>query len=150
MSCFRIGDPAGRFKIYSGEGAALTNGRWHVKGQEVIYCSQHYATALLEKLAHYNGLMPSGQHFIKITIPVGVSYEVVTKDTLPGWEAPDSQAARSYGMKWINECRTAILIVPSLPAIEENNILINPAHSDFSKIKPGLEKQIRWDKRLFG
>ena len=33
MRAFRIGDPDGRYPIYSGEGAALTEGRWHEKGK---------------------------------------------------------------------------------------------------------------------
>ena len=85
MRAYRIGDPAGRHKIYSGEGAALAEARWHEKGQEIIYCSEHYSTAMLEKLAHFNGILPPNQHFIEITIPNGVSYEVVITDMLPGW-----------------------------------------------------------------
>ena len=63
MRVFRIGDPKGRYPIYSGEGAAVTEGRWHSRGQEVIYASVNYATAMLERLAHYNGVLPQGQHF---------------------------------------------------------------------------------------
>jgi len=50
MRVFRIGDPKGKYPIYSGEGAAVTEGRWHNKGQEVIYASANYSTAMLEKL----------------------------------------------------------------------------------------------------
>lgn len=35
MRVFRIGDPNGKYPIYSGEGAASTEGRWHEKGQDV-------------------------------------------------------------------------------------------------------------------
>lgn len=41
LTVWRIGDPEGRFPIYSGEGAALSEGRWHSKGQDVIYTSEH-------------------------------------------------------------------------------------------------------------
>ena len=54
LRVYRIGDPQGAYPIYSGEGAARIEGRWHEKGQEVIYTSRHYSTALLEKLAHQN------------------------------------------------------------------------------------------------
>lgn len=149
MQVWRIGDPEGRFPIFSGDGAALIDGRWHRKGQHVIYASEHYSTAMLEKLAHWSGLLPSGQHFIKITIPVDSSYEVVTRDSLRGWDDPDSRVAREYGASWIDECRTLILIVPSVVAREESNILINPAHNSFSAVSPSLEKPVRWDNRLF-
>jgi RES domain-containing protein len=85
MRTFRIGDPEGRFPIYSSKGAALVEGRWHEKGQEVIYTSEHYSLAMLEKLAHYSGVLPPNQHFIAITLPAGTAYQVVTKDSLPDW-----------------------------------------------------------------
>lgn len=146
MRAFRIGDPKGRYPIYSGEGAALQEGRWHARGQEVIYASSTYSTAMLEKLAHFNGILPSGQHFIEITIPAGTSYEVVTADILPGWI--DLDRARAFGSRWISEKRSAILVVPSYVARVDTNVLINPAHADAKTIKRGLETPVWWDARL--
>jgi RES domain-containing protein len=147
LVAYRIGDPNGRFAIYSGEGAALQEGRWHERGQEVIYASQTYSTAMLEKLAHFNGVMPPNQHFVAITIPAGTGYEVVTKDSLPGWT--DTAVARAFGTRWFSERRSAVLIVPSYVAREEANILINPAHGEAAGIQCGLETPIWWDQRLF-
>jgi RES domain-containing protein len=149
MRVFRIGDPKGKYPIYSGEGAAITEGRWHGVGQEVIYASANYATAMLEKLAHYNGILPPDQHFIEIQIPAGTSYEHVTKDSLPEWSLRDSPQARAHGSRWLDERRSAILIVPSYVAREESNVLINPHHPEAKAIRPSLEKPVCWDKRLF-
>ncbi len=149
MRVHRIGDPNGRFKIYSGEGSALVKGRWHGRGQDVIYTSEHYSLALLEKLAHFNGTLPAGQHAIRINIPAGVSYEVVTKDVLPRWCLAGDASARAFGSAWFNERRTAILLVPSYVAREERNVLINPHHADAKRIQPGLEEPVVWDNRLF-
>lgn len=147
MRAYRIGDPSGQYPIYSGDGAARHEGRWHEKGHDVIYASEHYSTAMLEKLAHFNGILPSNQHVIEIDIPNGVSYEIVTKDSLPGWT--NSAIARTFGAKWFRERRSAILIVPCFVARMERNILINPSHADAKMIKPGLEEPIVWDERLF-
>ena len=146
---WRIGDPDGRFPIYSEEGARRNEGRWHAKGQDVIYTSEHYGTAMLEKLVHYNGVLPPNQHFIEIQVPAGVSYEAVTKDSLDGWDRPDGTESREFGRKWIDEVRSAILLVPSIVSREENNVLINPNHADSDRIKVGAEKPVRWDARLF-
>lgn len=146
---WRIGDPAGKYPIYSPEGARRTEGRWHAKGQEVIYTSEHYGTALLEKLVHYNGVLPPNQHFLKIQIPSGITYEVVTKDTLEGWDKPDGAESREFGSKWIDEDRSTLLFVPSVVSREENNVLINPNHEGASKFKVGKETPVRWDARLF-
>jgi len=147
MQVYRIGDPQGVYPIYSGEGASRVEGRWHERGQEVIYTSRHYSTALLEKLAHFNGVLPSNQHYIEIEIPKGVSYEIVTKDSVPGWL--EMAKARAVGSKWFREKRSAILIVPSVVARIEENVIINCTHPDASRIRPGLEHPVTWDMRLF-
>lgn len=149
MTVWRIGDPNGSYPIWSGDGAAIAEGRWHAKGLEVIYTSEHYGTAMLEKLAHWNGLLPPNQHFIEVSIPQGLSYEVVTKDSVPGWDSPGGRKSRSFGSSWLREARTCLLIVPSYVSREENNVLVNPDHDEFNRIKPSLEKPVRWDSRLF-
>jgi RES domain-containing protein len=149
LRVYRIGDPDGRFEIYSGEGAARCDGRWHERGVEVIYTSEHYSTAMLEKLAHYNGLLPPNQHYISIEIPVGTTYEEVTKDSLSGWDHMDQKVSRSFGTRWLIELRSAILIVPSVIAREESNVLINPRHPDAKGIRVGRERPVSWDARLF-
>ena len=150
VTAWRIGDPEGRFPIYSEEGARRNEGRWHSKGQAVIYASEHYGTAMLEKLAHYNGLLPPNQWFIEILIPAGATCEVVTRNGLQGWDRQDASAARSFGSRWISEIRSTILYVPSVVSREENNILINPADRHAGRITVSAEKPVRWDARLFG
>lgn len=150
LTVWRIGDPEGQFPIYSAEGARRHEGRWHRKGQEVIYTGEHYGTAMLERLAQYNGILPPNQHFMKIAIPAGVSYEIATKDAVPGWDAADGAESRSFGGRWIDECRSAILRVPSVVSREEHNWIVNTGHSQAARIRPGLEMPARWDARLFG
>jgi RES domain-containing protein len=150
MAVYRIGDPEGSFPIYSVEGARRAGGRWHRKGQEVIYASEHYSTALLEKLVRYSGGLPKGQHYLRIEIPAGTSYEVVTVHSLPGWDQPSGLVARAFGAAWCEEGRSALLIVPSVVARMENNVVINARHGDAARIKRGLEEPVRWDERLFG
>ena len=63
---FRIGDPRGEYPIWSDGGSRRASGRWHEAGQRVIYAAEHYSTAMLEKLVHWNGILPPDQHFIAI------------------------------------------------------------------------------------
>ncbi|RCK40563.1 hypothetical protein TH25_24490 [Thalassospira profundimaris] len=146
---YRIGDPAGIYPVFSAEGARLFAGRWHDVGQPVIYTSEHYSTAMLEKLVHFNGEIPSGQHFVKITIPAGTSYEVFSPNHHPGWHEENEKIARTFGSAWFREKRSCILMVPSVVAREENNILINTTHPDFDRINTELERPIWWDDRLY-
>lgn len=105
---------------------------------------------MLEKLVDGSRKIPPNQHFIEITVPNGLAYEVVTPHTLPDWEAKDYKVAKNFGDTWLKANRSAILIVPSIVARMENNILINPSHPDFRKITHGLHTPVWWDDRLFG
>src|SRR5437762_11475595 len=87
LTCYRIGDPNGAHPIYDAEGARLYPGRWNMHSSPAIYTSEHYSTAMLEKLVHTNLVMPANQHFITITIPNGTSYEDSTTAAHPGWDS---------------------------------------------------------------
>ena len=148
LRVYRMGDPAGEYPVYSGEGARTYPGRWNERGQAVIYASEHYSTALVETLAR-TGEMPRNQHYVEIEIPAGVPYEVATHDSLPGWFEADGVVARAFGSTWFRERRSAILIVPSVVARVERNVLIHPHHDDAGSISAGLETPVYWDSRLF-
>ncbi len=150
LTCFRIGDPNGRHKIYDAEGARLYPGRWNSATSPVIYTSEHYSTAMLEKLVHANGIMPANQHFIRITIPNGVSYEVFQTATRPGWDGRDEALCKAFGDAWYRERRSALLLVPSIPARLERNIVINPRHPDAGGIAHEMPEPVWWDERLYG
>ena len=151
ITAYRIGDPDGQFPVWSAEGARRVAARWHEIGAAVIYASEHYATALLEKLVYCNGNLPPNEHFVEVDIPAGVSYEVVTKDSLPGWFDPSCLTARAFGREWYDQFRTAVLFVPSVVARMEQNIIVNTLHPDFrrKRIDVGLEQPVWWDRRLF-
>lgn len=148
LRAYRIGDREGGYPVYSGDGSRENEGRWNALGQDMIYAAEHYSTAMLEKLVR-TVEMPSNQYFVEIEIPAGVSYEVVTRDLLPGWHDEDAVIARTFGSAWFDACRSAILIVPSVVARVDRNVLINPNHGDAPRIDVGLETPVHWDRRLF-
>ena len=146
---YRIGNLHGEHPVFSAEGARRHGGRWHSAGARVIYASQHYSTAMLEKLVYFNGDLPPNQHIVAINVPNGVSYEVVNADQLPNWWQQNCEAARRYGQQWYNDKRSAVLLMPSVVARVEHNMLINALHPDFQKITAGPETPVWWDKILF-
>ncbi|CAJ2376592.1 MAG: RES domain-containing protein [Arenicellales bacterium IbO2] len=149
LIAYRFGDPADIYPTYSAQGAAKNPGRWNERGDAVIYASERYATAMLEKLAYLNGVTPPKQFFIKITIPSGVSFEAADAKKLKGWNNPDCVVAREFGHAWYAGKRSAVLFVPSVVAPVERNIVINAKHPDFPRIKPGRKTRVKWDERLF-
>ena len=149
MTAYRIGDPDGEHSIWDDGGARKNSGRWHKAGSSVIYASEHYSTAMLEQLVHFSGDIPPNQHYIEIIIPAGTSYEVVNPDGIPGWADAAGETARIFGCAWYAEIRSAILIVPSIVARMERNVIFNTGHDQFRHIKTGLETPVWWDARLF-
>jgi RES domain-containing protein len=151
LKCYRIGDPAGDYPIFDSTGSKIFPGRWNTPTCPMIYTSEHYSTAMLEKLVHGSGMLPPNQHYIEILLPPGLSYEMLKTAALPGWADPaPSLASKTYGEVWHRQRRSLLLFVPSVVAQVEFNILINPDHPDFPKIQPpALHRPVWWDTRLF-
>jgi RES domain-containing protein len=149
-TCYRLAKR--RYPVFDGSGAALEGARWNSPGRALIYASEHYATALLEKLVHAGRTqLPGSHHAAAIVIPDDVTIEVLDPAALPGWEAEDSAAARAYGDDWHSGLRTAVLVVPSLPGQPvERNFIINPTHPGAARILVSQPFDVVWDGRLFG
>lgn len=149
LLCYRIGDPDGAYPIFDATGARLFPGRWNTSKSPLIYTSEYYSTAMLEKLVHANSVIPPNQHYVRITIPIGTSYEVFQPTSHPGWDSKSETLGSAHGDAWFKEQRSAILIVPSIPARIDRNFLINPGHPDAAAITHDLPYPIWWDERLF-
>jgi RES domain-containing protein len=150
LTSFRIGDPAGAYPIFDATGSTLAPGRWNTPGSPLIYSSEHYSTALIEKLVRGSGRLPPNQHYVAITIPRGLTYEVFSPPSLPGWDSLPPTTSRRFGEEWRQEKRSVILIAPSVVARLDNNILINPSHPEFGLVETSLHRPVFWDRRLFG
>ncbi len=150
LTAYRIGDPAGAYPIFDATGSTISPGRWNTPASPVIYASQSFSTALLEKLVRGSGQLPPNQHFVTITLPRGLSYEVLSLPSLPGWDSMPATVSKSFGETWCRERRSAILMVPSVVARVDWNVLVNPAHPEFRLIEAGLHQPVYWDRRLYG
>ena len=69
---------------------------------------------------------------------------------MPGWNRPDYVASQDYGDAWYDSGRTAVLIVPAVPAMGlERNVLINRRHLQFRLVTHAEPRPTVWDARLF-
>ena len=140
-----------RFPVFDGEGARLLGGRWNSPGRPVIYASTCLAGALLEILVRANrATLPGRYHCATAEIPDELAREVLDPDDLPGWDAlPDSPAARAFGDRWLQEARTAVLLVPAATARPlQRHVLLNPLHPDYARIRRRPPAPVVWDVRL--
>lgn len=150
LTAYRIGDRDGSYPIFDATGSRLAPGRWNTESSPLIYASEHYSTAMLEILANGTGKLPANQHFIQITIPDGLSYEMLDPAHLPGWDANRAVVCQTYGEAWHASRRSLLLLVPSIVARMELNVLFNPQHPEFPRITHSLHQPVWWDRRLFG
>jgi RES domain-containing protein len=106
---------------------------------------------MLEILAHANtGRVPETHQYVIAEVPEDVSVEILQEDRLPqGWDTENTTSARAFGNQWINEARSAILIIPSVIARLDRNALVNPLHFDAKKLIFSEPKKAIWNKRLF-
>lgn len=149
MKIYRIGDS--RHPLWDGTGAAMVGGRWNSPGRPVIYGSLSYACAMLEILVHANiGRIPATQVYVVADLPDSVFIERHDAPSLPpGWDGDDPSIARRFGDQWLQEARSAVLVVPSVVAILEWNAIINPLHSHANQFLVSPSQKVIWDQRLF-
>lgn len=140
---------SGPFPVYSGEGARRYGARWNSAGRAVIYGSLCYATSLLEQMVHLNGgPVPTLLRYILIRIPKTVLRRHIDLQTFSGWNADDLTLTQAFGDQWHERRREAVLLLPSVVAPLELNVLINPDHDDAGRITHDGEQPIVVDRRL--
>src|SRR5947199_3567658 len=88
-------------------------------------------------------------HYIEITIPNGISYEIFQTAADPGWDSRNENICKTFAQRWCDEGHSALLIVPSIPAWLERNILINPVHPEAKRITHTMPEPVWWDERLY-
>jgi len=147
MRFYRIADS--RHSPESGDGARLHGGRWNSPGRAVIYACETMTGAMLEKLVHTNGRMPKHQVCVTYEAADTVMVRWLDPADAPGWDKPDMIVSRAAGDTWLEAAESAVLRVPSIVFGVERNVLVNPAHADFRKIRVVGTEPVRWDERLF-
>ncbi|MGT2460226.1 RES family NAD+ phosphorylase (plasmid) [Cupriavidus basilensis] len=131
----------------SGAGAKATGGRWNRQGTAMLYCASSIALACLETLVHLGAAsLPLNRYLVRVDVPddIWAAAQMMTAVTAPvGWDAvPAGKASLDAGEAWASKVSAALLLVPSIVVPEEQNVLINPAHPDASRIK--LTKLRKW------
>ena len=137
---------------FSGAGSYKTPGRWHHRGNRVIYTSWTASLAALEYLAHLDpDVIPVDISLLEIDAPDDISVErCVDPSTLkPDWRKIHlALELQDFGTQWLLECRTVLLAVPSAIISVETNYLVNPAHPEISRLRVISEVPFSYDPRL--
>ncbi len=149
---WQIVSPGYASGILSGAGAAQYMGRWNHAGEQMIYTAMTQSLSMLERIVYMISPFPE-MAIGAIEVPdkciefLGME-EAETRDILV-----DHRKSRNIGSGWIASNLSVALAVPSVhihPSnwLEEPNILINPLHPDFSKVRLLRYLSFSYDDRL--
>lgn len=136
-----------------GVGGLYGPGRWHKKGNLVIYTSEHASLAAWEKIVHVASVenLPDDLLMIKIEIPdSAVIQEIPQKVFVKGWDGfPFVNETVEYGTTFLKAKKHLALRVPSAIIPDEYNIILNPLHPDIHRCQIISIKPFAFDRRAF-
>ena len=134
----------------SGNGAKIKGARWNLQGSSMLYTAENISLCILELLVHI-GLqdIQNFYHLLAISIPDGVSVSEISIGKLKTNWLEDEDYTAFMGTEFLKNNENLVLKVPSAIIEEEHNLLINPYHTDFKKIKIKKSKEFIFDQRLY-
>lgn len=137
-------------KDLTGTGAKAVGGRWNPKGVAVLYTSTNASLSVLEVLAHLPAAyFPDDMVMATIELPESLVTAIDEKKLPQNWDkTPPPAAIQNFALNWISEEQSLGLMVPSIIVPSERNLLINPLHPDFNKVKLVKVAPFAFDTRL--
>jgi RES domain-containing protein len=136
----------------SGIGAAMKGARWNSIGAEMIYTASNRSLAVAEVAVHLSlATLPEDYMMMTIHIPDDISMKRLNVSDLPvDWNKfPHPSSTQLIGDRFIHENIYCILQIPSSVTEGDYNLLINPHHKEFNRIKVLDIKKFIFDQRLF-
>lgn len=133
-----------------GIGGTFAEGRWHARGNRIVYFGAAAAIVVLERLAHIDAdLLPADLRLGYFEYPEGVpSAEVKHLAALPRNWAESERATRQIGTHWLQAAASCLLFVPSAILPEESNVLFNPQYPGAEAVRLVRERPFNFDPRL--
>ena len=136
----------------SGKGAAIKGARWNSAGVELIYTAENRSLAMAEVAVHFTlATLPDDYVMLTIHIPDEIKYLKRKESELPAnWkEFPHPRSTQKIGDQFVVDNDYCIMKIPSVVTKGDHNILINPNHEDFYKIKMTTIEKFPFDMRIF-
>lgn len=135
----------------TGTGARLYGGRWNPRGHAVLYTAENKSLAALEFLVHVDQhTIPKDLKILTIKIPKNTLEVFSTRRFNKINTLPDAKIQfQELGKEWLIGQSSLVLQVPSILIPGESNLLINPLHPDFKKLKITKEEDFLLDERFF-
>lgn len=137
----------------SGKGAAINGARWNSQGVEMIYTAINRSLAMAEVAVHFSiATMPKNYMMVTIDILDDIEIKTLNSEHLPtNWnQFPHPTTTQKIGNLFITENTNCCLKVPSVVTQGDFNILINPQHEEFARVRIINIEQFPFDQRMIG
>jgi len=132
------------------EGARRHGGRWNSKGVAVLYCATSESLAMLELRVHSPHPYPRTRWNFVIEVPDDALTSIAAEELPRGWDnLPPGPQSKRVGDAWIAANSGLGLLVPSVVASEEKNLVLNPSHPRFQEVRVLSKRRVLLDKRLY-
>lgn len=151
MEVFRLARKQYAGKL-SGMGAALWGARWNSVGVELIYTACNRSLAMAEVAVHLSlATLPKDFQMVTIDIPDDIKLLQLEVNDLPNkWNAfPHLSSSQIIGDQFVREGAFCLLRLPSVVTKGDYNVLINPYHVDFKRIRVVGVEAFPFDQRIF-
>jgi RES domain-containing protein len=155
MKVYRLAkEKAGHYRAddLSGNGAALSGGRWNPRGMRVLYSCCHASTSVLEALVHMAGLLPAGGYFlVTLDVPDQFYDAAYVPELPPDWAelTRDPASTMEIGRRWLEAGESLAMRVPSVVCPTDFNLLLNPMHPGMASVSVVRTERFSLDPRLF-
>jgi RES domain-containing protein len=152
---FRITRQRERALAFDGVGSSLYPGRWNERMRRIVYATSRIPLGILEILVQSSGAPLVGYVAYPLDVPDEL-LEVFDRSVLtPAWRSAlaGRDECRIHGERWRAGGRTVGLVVPSAvvpeaQAFGDVNVVLNPAHADFARIRIERPIALNVDPRL--
>lgn len=138
--------------VLSGAGSAIKGARWNSPGTELIYTASNRSLAMAEVAVHFTlATLPEDYIMTTIFIPDNLSIIIIQVKDLPeNWNSfPYLSSTQYFGDTLVRENKFCLLKIPSAVTKGDFNILINPKHAEFRKIKIISQEHFPFNNRIF-
>ncbi len=150
MDVWRLFPRRFRSSAFTGAGGLYAAGRWNHLGVPVVYTSTSRALAALEFFVNLEpNQAPDDLLIAEASVPDD-AIETLDPALLPSaWRSLNNKDCRDLGSTWATRARSLALKVPSAVVDGDSNLLLNPRHPDFPRVRLSSPKPFRYDLRMF-
>ncbi|UEC05633.1 RES family NAD+ phosphorylase [Burkholderia vietnamiensis] len=148
MDLWRISN----YSDLQGLGGLRVSGRWHDRGQPVVYLAEHPALALLETMVHHEirsmADLPNGYQLLRVQMDDDVAVAELASVVLPDDWHVNLSWTQAAGSEWLASSQSALLKVPSAILPHASNYVLNPLHPDAGRISVAEVQRVPYDPRI--